>query len=308
MKKKTVIAGVVCAAAVLCIIAAVFALRQREQQQSLPLNLYFFNEKASSIVAEKRDIHYNSAYEIPEHVLDALKKGPAEKKNQPVLSRSVDVRDVQVENGAVTVDFSEAYLTEDQNRNMLATYAVVKSLCQVEGVKTVKVTVEGADVIAPDGKSIDALADQDINLESDAETSEAKEVLLYFATQDKQLAKESRTIKITDKQPLEQYIVNELIKGPENKDLTAVLTADSALISAETKDGTCFVNFKANFIDKNTGSAEKERLAIYAVVNTLTELEDVRNVQFLVDGKKAEAFGSMAIGDVFYRDANMLAK
>ena len=309
MKKKTAVAGIALAAVIVCVIVAVFAMRQEEYQNSIQLNLYFLNEKESTIVAEKREIRYNSEYEIPERVLDALKRGPVDKKNLPIMSRSVDVQRINVENGAMAVDFSQEYLTDDQNQNMLATYAVAKSLCQIDGINTVKVTAEGRDIIAPDGRSIDALADADINLESDVDTSESKDVVLYFAdSSGKILVREQRTIRITDKQPLEQYIVNELIKGPESKELSAVLTSDSGLISAETNDGTCFVNFKANFVDKNTGSEDQERLAVYAVVNALTELENVRSVQFLVEGKRVDAFGTMSLSEVFRRNEDIIAK
>lgn len=134
-------------------------------------------------------------------------------------------------------------------------------------------------------------------------------MVLYFASKDKKkLVKEQRTIRITDKQPVERYIINELIKGPENKDYGAVLTSDTTLVSAETTDGTCFVNFKSNLVDKNSGGADKENLAVYAIVNSLTELEGVQNVQFLIDGKKTDNFGSISIRDFIYRNEEMIEK
>lgn len=307
MKKKTIIVAGGIVIVLILAVAAGLALTGRGSQNTLPLNLYFINENSSTIVPEKHKIHYETAYDIPELVLRALQNGPGEKKHQPVIGKDVEIASIAVENGAVTCNFSKNFLSEDKNKTVLSVYAVVKTLCQVDGVRTVKVLADGHDIIAPDGKPIDYLSDQDINLEDDLESPEAKDVVLYFASKDKKkLVKEQRTIRITDKQPVEQYIVNELIKGPTGKDAGAVLASDTTLISAETTDGTCFLNFKANFVDKNTGDKDKENLAIFSIVNSLTELEGVNNVQFLVDGKKTDSFGSISIRNFVSRNESLI--
>ena len=101
------------------------------------------------------------------------------------------------------------------------------------------------------------MRNQDINLSTDTYNSETREIALYFPNKDgNKLVMETRTIKVTDQQPLAQYIINELIKGPENKELSVPLSKDTVLLSVETSDNICFVNFKANFTDKNSGTAE----------------------------------------------------
>lgn len=309
MKKKTMIAGGSIIIILILAAAALFALNRNGSASNIEINLYFINESSSTIIPEKRKVRYETEYDIPGLVLAALQKGPAEKKHQPVIGKDVDISSIAVENGTVTCNFSKNFLSDDKNKTILSVYAVVKTLCQVEGVKTVKVLAGGHDIIAPDGKPVDYLSDQDINLEDDSESPEAKDIVLYFASKDKKrLVKEQRTIRITDKQPVEQYIVNELIKGPENKDAGAVLTSDTTLVSAETTDGTCFVNFKSNFADKNSGGTDKENLAVYAIVNSLTELEGVKNVQFLIDGKKTDSFGAITIRDFLYRNEGLIEK
>lgn len=308
MNKKILFAGgAIVLAAVLAII--LFLLPKNNEQNTVNMNLYFINENSSTILPESRDIAYDTAYDIPGLVLEALKKGPTDKKHQPVIANDVDIISVTVENGAVTCDLSRNFLTEDENKNILSVYAIVKTLCQIDGVKTAKVLSGGQAIVAPGGKPVDYLSDRDINLEDDVESPEAKDVVLYFASKDKKmLIKEQRTIRITDKQPIEQYIVNELIKGPENKDAGPVLTSDTTLVSAETTDGTCFVNFKSNFVDRNTGGEDKELLAVYSIVNALTELENVQNVQFLIEGKKVEQFGFISIQNVLFRSDSLIEK
>ena len=191
--------------------------------------------------------------------------------------------------------------------NTFAAYAVVKTLCQLPGIKSVKVTVDGQDIKSADGSFLGFLAGDDINIEKDS--TENKYAALYFADKtSRKLKKEIRRINITDSQSIEQYILNGLIEGPKSKELESVLSPDTSIISAQTTDGTCFVNFSAAFVSKNSGSKEKEMNAVYSVVNSLTELDSVKNVQFLIDGKKSDSFGSISISGTFYRNESMISE
>ena len=115
-------------------------------------------------------------------------------------------------------------------------------------------------------------------------------------------------ITVSDQQTVAQYIINELIKGTENTELTAPLSKDTVLLSVETSDSKCFVNFKANFLDKNSGSAEQEKMTVFSIVDSLTELDTIDRVQFLMDGKKVDMFGNVNIGSMFGRDESIIAQ
>lgn len=143
MKKKSIIITGGIVIGVILAVAAVFMLTKDGGKDSIAMNLYFINENSSTIVPEKRNIYYETEYDIPKLVLEALQKGPSEKKHQPVIGKDVDVSSLAVENGAVTCNFSKDFLTDDQNKTILSVYAVVKTLCQVNGVKTVKILAGG---------------------------------------------------------------------------------------------------------------------------------------------------------------------
>ncbi|MCC8169917.1 MAG: GerMN domain-containing protein, partial [Oscillospiraceae bacterium] len=102
------------------------------------------------------------------------------------------------------------------------------------------------------------------------------------------------------------YIINELISGPAAKEFEPTLSKDTVLLSVDTEDGICFVNFKSSFLDKNSGNQEKEILAIYSIVDSLTELENITRVQFLMDGKKVDMFGTINISSMFGRNSDMI--
>ena len=181
----------------------------------------------------------------------------------------------------------------------------MKSLCQISDVNRVLVTVEGEEIVASDGTVIGYLGEDDIDLVTDTKTQDSKTLELYFVDKDEdKLVKEKRVIKITDTMPIEQYVVSELIKGTSNEKLRNVIAADTQLISAQTTDGICFVNFKAGFVEKNTG--KNERLVLYCIVNSLCEIDGVSSVQFLVDGKKVDKFGEIDISEMLVEEESFI--
>lgn len=271
------------------------------------MDLYFLNEQHTSIVAENREIKYRTTDDLPYEVVRALIKGPSDSKNSRVLPSETQINTIEVIKGDVVVDFSSEYFSGDSAQDILSAYAVVKSLCGIPNINRVKVSVCGNPVTTPSGSSLNFLSNDDIKLESDISSDETRRVKLYFSDPGANgLTAEEREIKCTDDQPLEQLIVNELVKGPSYTNLSAVLSSDTQVISAQTKDGICFVNLKANFLDRNSGSDAKENIAVYSIVNSLTELDGVNAVQFLIDGQKVSTFGQFGFGEPFVRNDEMI--
>lgn len=307
MNKKITTAIVIIAIIVLAILTGIFINRDSDISAK-EFKMYFLTENGSSITAESKKITYDSEDEILEAVLDSMLKGPSNKKNKPIAGNGTKVLDLSHEGSKLTVDFSKHFLQDDETKNMLSVYAIVKTLCQIDKISSVMVTVEGKRVKAADKTTIGFLSHKDINLETDTYTSDSKVITLYFADKDgKNLIRETRTIKITDTKPIESYIISELIKGPVNSDLVATLSPDTELISAETTKDTCHVTFK-NFIDINLSEPEsdKSKLAVYSVVNSLSELDEVTYVRFLFEGKTEENVGPFEFNEDFKKNRDII--
>lgn len=300
MKKKIIVAAVIG----LAVIVAFAGIRffESESRDKINLNMYFLNGKESTLVAEEQTVEYSDKEDIFEKVLENLIKGGS--KGNGIADKKTVVNSVTHDENGVAADFSEEFLTEDVTHNTFAVYATVKTLCQLPGVKAVKVTVDGNAVTSADGTELGFLSGDNINVEKNS--TDNKYAALYFADKNTgKLRKEIRKINVTDSQSIEQCILNELAAGPKNNELESVISSDTSVISVQTTDGTCFVNFSPSFVSKNSGSKEKEMRAVYAVVNSLTELDSVKNVQFLVEGKKSDSFGSISIDGTFYRNDSM---
>ena len=307
MKKKTIIilliAAAVIAAGVIGIVKYISWDRSTPKAQ---VDLYFMNSDGTGIEAEARSIRYHNENELIQNTMAQLLKGPSGSKRGAIIPKGTSINHILLNSNNITVDFSKEFITGDSTRNILAVYAVVKTLYSTGAAQLVEVTVNGDPVTDSAGNELGFISALDINLESEEYFSEMREITLYFGGAGNKLYRERRTVKVTDQQPIEQYIINELIKGPSDGALHSLLSKKTVLLSVDVEGGSCYLNFKSGFLKDNSGSPEHEELVIYSIVNSITELEDIARVQFYMDGKRVESFGSVRIKDHMSRNEDLI--
>ncbi len=261
------------------------------------VSLYFFDEGGYSIAPQEAEISAVSDTELYEKVAKALIDGPSGKKHLPIMEKSVKLNYINFADGNLAVDFSREYPDD----NLMSTYAVIKTFSRLSGVKNILVTENGKGIKGSDGVELGFVTGDFINTESDEDT--ATGVRLYFANTDKnELVMEYRKINIVDTKPVEQYVVSELIKGPKIKGNERLLAPDTKVLSVETTDRICYVNFKDGFLEKNAASSERSKLVVDSIVKSLTGLNNVDSVQFLIDGKKTDKLGDTDISGLLVKE------
>ncbi len=119
--------------------------------------------------------------------------------------------------------------------------------------------------------------------------------------------------------PLEQRnrtqaraLLRELMNPPEDAKFTAALPTgigDADILGLQILDDTVLINFTRAFAQACRGmTAVQERDMVYAIVNTLTELDGVRRVRFFVDGAQEQLAGTLFMGGEFLRHAGLIRK
>lgn len=155
-------------------------------------------------------------------------------------------------------------------------------------------------------EDIDEDEEEDEIVDPEPETSK-ETVTLYFvdeefvitgAESDEIVLTEEREVEYGDTS-LEEAIVRELMEGPEGDDLYTLIPEESELLGVEVEDGTAFVDFASEGLG---GGSMQEIYTIEQIVYSLTELDNVDRVQFLIDGQKSETLmGHMEISEPFER-------
>jgi germination protein M len=144
------------------------------------------------------------------------------------------------------------------------------------------------------------------------------QIRLYFANEDNtKLKLEIRYIPMSEARKsvsnLANTIVTELINGPaKDSALKPTIPKEAKLASkvkVDVESKTATVDFNKAFKDKHPGGKDAERLTIYSIVNSLTELKEVEKVRFTINGKKqAEFKGNFQFNVSFPRTESLISR
>lgn len=271
--------------------------------------LYFTNTSHTRLETEK--FKQKDSGDAAAAIVTALLEGPKDKELQTAIPKETKLLGVSSENGQAIVNLSDQfYNTQTLTDEVLARYQVAASLCSLPDVDSVKIFVSGMPLVDNATKEqVGVLSDKDmVDEQGIQDSNDTVQMTLYFAQKGTNyLDTEKRVVSLKENDIVERVILNELISGPTTENLVKTIPADTKVLSVETKDSVCYVNLSREFIDKFSGTQNEELLAVYSIVNSLTELKNIKSVQFLVKGEKVEMFGHVIFNEPFTKDDAIVA-
>ena len=117
-------------------------------------------------------------------------------------------------------------------------------------------------------------------------------VSLYFTDKETGLLKpEARLVNVKElmKDPY-KTLIELLISGPKNDKLKVIIPENTKLLNA-TLDKECLtLDFSSEILNYNKDDSMLKNNLIYSIVNTVTELNEVNKVKFLVEGQASNEF------------------
>lgn len=223
---------------------------------------------------------------------------PADAEYQPVLTKKTMLLGMKKNDNVLYLDFSKEYNSMEPIREILCRAAFVKTLTQAEGVEFVNISCEGQPKLDSAGNPVGALGKSDfVEGVTDINSYEQAELTLYFSNQEgTALIPETRTVVHSANTSLERLVVEQLVAGPSDDGANPVIPKETRILNISVAENICYVNFDSSFLAGVPNTSEK--LAVYAIVDSLTELQTVNKVQITVNGSQ----------DIMYRDAIPLNK
>lgn len=152
-------------------------------------------------------------------------------------------------------------------------------------------TAEAGAPAAPGGQTPEGGAGQEPDAKS-SDSQETKEVLLYFVSADSN-ALEPELRDIPKETGLARATVNQLLAGPREEDLLPVIPSGVSLRDIDVSEGLCTVDLSAELSELAAISQSEQVLALYSLVNTLSQFDTVDYVQVLINGQQLSDFGGV---------------
>ncbi len=134
----------------------------------------------------------------------------------------------------------------------------------------------------------------DINPKAESANKDTSKVTLYYSYKGQQLlAGETRSIDVPVSEKLEKAVIRALIDGPsaDRSQLVGLFWDDVELVDVKDNEDILFVTLSEEFITTQPETpvlgegtvADRKKLAIYSIVNTITEMGTYSSVQFYVE-------------------------
>lgn len=220
-------------------------------------------------------------------LIEKLKEAPESTNERAAIMEGVELLDTSIHDKRLVLNFSESYNKYSRTGEVLSRAAIVRTLCQLEDVDFVSFLINGNELANASGANVGMMnAEQFVeNNGSEINAYERTKLKLYFAD------KNGSGLKLYEKEvvynsniSMEKLIVEQMIEGPgdNTEEYVATINPATKVLSVTTKDGTCYVNLDSTFL--TPVESVSPEVTIYSIVNALTELTNVYEVQISIDG------------------------
>lgn len=248
--------------------------------------IYYVNTDKTGITPVDYDFKEKDTKKQIDEAIEMLSQNTDDIDYVTTIPSGVKLDHWELNDGALLLYFLGDYDSLDIYTGILVRAAIVKTLVQIENVKTISFYINNQPLTDSNGEAVGTMtADafiEDFGQETDALLS--TNLTLYFASADgMSLVPETRSVYYSSNLSAERLVIEQLLKGPDNKQLLSSIPDATKLNSISiTENGVCIVNFDATI--ESTMSGVTENVTLYSIVNSLTELDSVKQVQILVNG------------------------
>ena len=242
--------------------------------------LYFLSSEGYSLKKVAFRLEASDPEGKMKEVMELLKTAPEGCKS--VINAKTPILSYELEGDTVNINCSEQYKDTKSGDELLFRAAIVRSLTGVEGIKGVRFFVNSQPLVGISGEEVGLMDDLAFENSIDHRFAEY-EATLYFADETgTKLVAEKRKVSYPVDGSKEYYVVQELIRGPEEAGHYPALKKEVKLLEASVDEGVCYLYFDPAFL--NISEEVSAEVAIYSIVNTLTDLPGIGRVRFVVEG------------------------
>ncbi|MBQ2938053.1 MAG: GerMN domain-containing protein [Clostridia bacterium] len=117
-------------------------------------------------------------------------------------------------------------------------------------------------------------------------------VSLYFPDKEtNSLKPEARLVNVKElMQSPYNVLIDLLIEGPKNDKLKSIIPENTKLINSSLEGECLILDFSSELLNYNKEDNKEKENLINAIINTVTELNEVNKVKILINGQTNEEF------------------
>ncbi len=289
--------------------------KDAKKEEKGSYKIYCLDSSESKLEFEEITTKKTDTKGLVDEFLSRLGKKLEELSYVKAIPDDVKVLDYSLnEKNELSIYFDSGYNVMKGVNEILRRAAIVKTLCQIDGVDSVQFFVDGQPISNSAETPIGYMTEDTFIDNTDGETAyrQQADLIMYFASADgEKLVAVPVVINYDATISLEQMVIEQLIAGPgqidgmEKGDAIVTIPNGTVLNKVTVKDGVCYVDFSKEFLERRADITNE--VAVYSVVNSLVELPRINKVQFQINGDTVENFmESMEFDVPFERNLDLV--
>lgn len=264
-----------------------------------PVTVYYYDDVIGTLVPCEHKVDTSDG--LPQAIIREICTGPAQADHTVrTLAKGTRLLSLEIEDKIAIVNLSkEAQTPVPPCPEEMSLLSITNSLCGVNGIEAVRYQIEA---VTPAIYWLETELNQEFR-KQDLKAPDIEHFSVYFPEKrDRYVAREEVTVRKTDLvKDKARLVLQRFIQGPKLQALKGPLSKETKLLGISFTGNRLTVNFSSVGLNLNT-DAKGELLFAQSIVWTLTDIKNVRNVQFLVDGKPVSSIGGhISFSDDFTR-------
>jgi len=247
--------------------------------------IYYLNKTGTELVREVyRPAAQDTAGRVSE-VYDRMQLGGSSDTTLPPVMSALTLAGVTISDNFLILDLTGTEPEWCSSSGILCLAALTKTAAQLPGITYVMLRFDGEPITNQEGEEIGILNSNSFidNSSDNPEDYLHTDLVLYFANKSgDKLVRTTLPVNYRAGISLERLVVQQLISGPQLRDVTATLPSSVTLLSINVRDNVCYVNLDEKFISDFDG--RNSYIPVYSLVNSLCELPNIEKVQVMING------------------------
>lgn len=267
----------------LCLILLFSACSYNTDDEKNTCMLYYLDAKNDSqFVSVCESL---SAFSAEEAIIEAFHKlkAPESKRLSAAIPSDIKLLSLSVSNSVCQAELSPRYARLPDTTKAAVDACLVKTICSIKNINRV--------IISCDGNIMGDFNENDFLVSTPRTYYDVYTANLYFANADFDgLQADRETIFLSPGTTLEHTVVSRLLSRSSSGKLRSAVPSGTTLNDVYVSEGLCVVDLSREFVDNVVHDELHEGIAIYSIVNTMTELPMIDSVKILVDGKDTDGY------------------
>ncbi len=248
--------------------------------------IYYLDNEGVSLRQKATVLKGKTTEEKINEALDLLSNEDESGDYSISIPRTVEITGHEISEGILALHFTKSYKDLSPTSEVMLRAAVVKTMMQLDDVNAVEFYVENRPITDSTGKELGAHNDETFLTSFGEETDDIESdhfTLYYVSDKGNSLVKVESDFYYTSNTALESLVLEHLAEDPQKKGARAAIAPGVRVLDVSVSDGICYVDLDQNFLSQTTGISTQA--AVYAIVDSLTELNGIDKVQILINNE-----------------------